>query len=75
MDSPPGLDLEALTRWLTDNVEPLDGELHGEVIAGGRSNLTYVVSDHSHRYVVRRPPLAHVLPTAHDMRREYAMQQ
>lgn len=49
------------------------GPLRGEVIPGGLSNLTYVVSDGEQRYVVRRPPLAHVLPTAHDMRREYTM--
>jgi aminoglycoside phosphotransferase (APT) family kinase protein len=49
----------------------LDGELRAEVIAGGRSNLTYAVTDGAHRWVVRRPPLAHVLPTAHDMSREW----
>ena len=49
------------------------GPLRGEVIPGGLSNLTYVVSDGEQRFVVRRPPLAHVLPTAHDMGREYTM--
>lgn len=71
---PPGLDLEALARYLTERLGPLAGPLRGEVIAGGRSNLTYAVDDGERRFVVRRPPLAHVLPTAHDMRREYAMQ-
>ena len=47
--------------------------LHGEVIPGGLSNLTYMVTDGEQRFVVRRPPLAHVLPTAHDMGREYTM--
>jgi aminoglycoside phosphotransferase (APT) family kinase protein len=43
-----------------------------ELIAGGRSNLTYQVTDSAgHRYALRRPPLSHVLPTAHDMGREY----
>jgi aminoglycoside phosphotransferase (APT) family kinase protein len=41
------------------------------VIAGGKSNLTYRVTDGVHTWAVRRPPLAHVLPTAHDMAREY----
>jgi aminoglycoside phosphotransferase (APT) family kinase protein len=41
------------------------------VIAGGRSNLTYLVTDGTDRWVVRRPPLGHVLATAHDMGREY----
>ena len=43
-----------------------------ELIAGGRSNLTYRVTDGAGRaYALRRPPLSHVLPTAHDMAREY----
>ena len=43
-----------------------------DLIAGGRSNLTYRVTDGSGRpYALRRPPLSHVLPTAHDMAREY----
>jgi aminoglycoside phosphotransferase (APT) family kinase protein len=69
--SPPGLDLEALAQYLGPRVGGLAGALRGEVIAGGRSNLTYVVDDGERRFVVRRPPLAHVLPTAHDMAREY----
>ena len=48
-----------------------DGPLAAEVIAGGKSNLTYQVSGASGSVVLRRPPLAHVLPTAHDMSREY----
>jgi aminoglycoside phosphotransferase (APT) family kinase protein len=46
-----------------------------ELIAGGRSNLTYrlAVEGPSGRrlLVLRRPPLGHVLPTAHDMSREF----
>jgi aminoglycoside phosphotransferase (APT) family kinase protein len=69
---PPGLDLVALRGYL-DAAAPglLAGPLAAEVIAGGRSNLTYVVSDGRHRVVLRRPPLGHVLPTAHDMGREF----
>jgi aminoglycoside phosphotransferase (APT) family kinase protein len=69
--SPPGLDLDALERYLGPKVGGLAGALRAELIAGGRSNLTYVVDDGQRRFVVRRPPLAHVLPTAHDMAREY----
>jgi aminoglycoside phosphotransferase (APT) family kinase protein len=71
MTSPPGLDLDALALYLAPRVGGLAGALRGEVIAGGRSNLTYIVDDGERRFVVRRPPLAHVLPTAHDMPREY----
>jgi aminoglycoside phosphotransferase (APT) family kinase protein len=68
----PGLDLTALTRWL-DSAHPglRQGALSGEVIAGGKSNLTYRVTDGSTTWALRRPPLAHVLPTAHDMVREF----
>ena len=71
MTSPPGLDLDALERYLGPQVGGLAGSLRAEVIPGGRSNLTYIVDDGERRFVVRRPPLAHVLPTAHDMAREY----
>lgn len=47
------------------------GPLSGRVVEGGRSNLTYIVGDGSSTWVVRRPPLGHVLATAHDMKREY----
>jgi aminoglycoside phosphotransferase (APT) family kinase protein len=42
-----------------------------EVVAGGRSNLTYVVTSPSGEVVLRRPPLRAVRPTAHDMGREH----
>jgi aminoglycoside phosphotransferase (APT) family kinase protein len=68
----PGIDLPALERWL-DGARPglRAGPLAGEVIAGGKSNLTYRVTDGASVWALRRPPLAHVLPTAHDMAREF----
>jgi aminoglycoside phosphotransferase (APT) family kinase protein len=68
----PGLDLARFTTWF-DAACPgeIGGPLHGRLIAGGRSNLTYEVSDGTRNWVVRRPPLGHVLATAHDMEREY----
>jgi len=71
--SPPGLDLLALHAFLQREVGGVGDRLQGAVIPGGRSNLTYVVADGERRFVVRRPPLALVLPTAHDMRREVRM--
>ena len=41
------------------------------LIAGGKSNLTYRVDSPAGSVVLRRPPLGHVLPTAHDMGREF----
>src|SRR5580658_2711560 len=75
--SPPGIPSpERLAAWLNDHVRERPVELHGiELIAGGRSNLTYrlTLSDGagSRLLVLRRPPLGHVLPTAHDMSREF----
>ncbi|WP_106249681.1 phosphotransferase family protein [Allonocardiopsis opalescens] len=71
-DDPPGLDTGRLRAYL-DREHPgfADGPLRAEVIAGGRSNLTYTVTDGRGRWVLRRPPLGHVLATAHDMGREY----
>lgn len=68
----PGLDLRRLRTYVDERVPGLVKDvLTGQVVQGGRSNLTYVVSDGRSRWVVRRPPLGHVLPTAHDMSREY----
>ena len=60
-----GLDLARLRDYLDS------AELQATMFAGGRSNLTYAVTDGESRWVLRRPPLGHVLPTAHDMAREY----
>ena len=68
-----GLDLEALARFLAPVVGTTEGRLalQAELIAGGKSNLTYRVTDGTRQWVVRRPPLGHVLATAHDMTREH----
>lgn len=74
VESPQGLDLTALGAWLTQKVPELSdprGELSASLITGGKSNLTYLVTDGVNEFVVRRPPLGHVLATAHDMAREY----
>jgi aminoglycoside phosphotransferase (APT) family kinase protein len=62
---PRGLDLERLRAYLGS--PPLTATM----FQGGRSNLTYAVTDGADRWVLRRPPLGHVLPTAHDMSREH----
>jgi len=70
---PPGLDLDRLREYL-DRVLPgaVHGSLAADLIGAGRSNLTYLVADGDGcRLVLRRPPLGHVLATAHDMGREF----
>lgn len=71
-DPPPGLDPERL-RGLPDRELPglVGGPLEARLIEGGRSDLTYAVTDGTGRWVVRRPPLGHVPATAHDMGREH----
>ena len=51
--------------------EPAWKECSVALIAGGKSNLTYRVDSSAGSVVLRRPPLGHVLPTAHDMGREF----
>jgi aminoglycoside phosphotransferase (APT) family kinase protein len=69
----PGIeDAARLAGWLRQADLGDLGELEGiELIAGGRSNLTYRLDLGAAPLVLRRPPLGHVLPTAHDMSREY----
>src|SRR5215471_11397172 len=71
----PGVeDVTRLGGWLADNGIPAgDGPPAVQLIGGGRSNLTYRLDVGPGRapLILRRPPLGHVLPTAHDMAREY----
>ena len=63
---------DRVSRWLEDNIDGLRAPFSFNMIAGGRSNITYRVVDATGRTVVlRRPPLGHVLATAHDMGREH----
>jgi aminoglycoside phosphotransferase (APT) family kinase protein len=66
-----GLDLDALDRHLRAQGIARTGDLRGELIAGGRSNLTFLVCDDESKWVLRRPPLHGLTPSAHDMAREY----
>jgi aminoglycoside phosphotransferase (APT) family kinase protein len=77
ISSPPGIPSPVrLEGWLNHAVGGEPAELVNiQLIAGGRSNLTYRLAlsgpAGSRSLVLRRPPLGHVLPTAHDMGREY----
>ena len=54
--------------------DPRWRECNVALISGGKSNLTYRVACDAGEIVLRRPPLGHVLPTAHDMAREFRVQ-
>jgi aminoglycoside phosphotransferase (APT) family kinase protein len=62
----------AFECWFRERcAEQFAGPLTGTLVGGGKSNLTYDLTDGQRRWIVRRPPLGHVLATAHDMGREY----
>lgn len=70
----PGLHLASVQAWLATHDVDLDTDdpLTAELFTGGRSNVTYRLTDaHGRSVVLRRPPLGNVMPTAHDMAREY----
>ena len=67
-----GIHPEEVTDWFATHVPEAQPPLAFDLLAGGRSNLTYSVTDRTGaRWVLRRPPLGHVLATAHDMGREH----
>jgi aminoglycoside phosphotransferase (APT) family kinase protein len=66
-----GIDVDAVTNWIAERAA-IAPPLTFEVIQGGRSNLTYTVTDTARaRLILRRPPLHGVLESAHDMGREH----
>jgi aminoglycoside phosphotransferase (APT) family kinase protein len=72
-DDLPGLPAAPVGRWLDDTLPGLfgGGPWRAELIAGGLSNITYRLWLPGGTVILRRPPLANVLPRAHDMGREY----
>ena len=70
--NPPGLDLARFDAFFQRACPgAVQAPLRARVVAGGKSNLTYEVTDGVSWWIVRRPPLGHVLATAHDMTREH----
>ncbi len=66
-----GVDAAAVARWIALLGIPVTRPLRFERIGLGQSNLTYLVYDAAdHRWVLRRPPLGHLLASAHDVARE-----
>jgi aminoglycoside phosphotransferase (APT) family kinase protein len=74
--TPPGIpSAPRLTAWISQSLGEPAGLTGIRLIKGGRSNLTYRLditgAGGDRQLVLRRPPLGHVLPTAHDMSREF----
>jgi aminoglycoside phosphotransferase (APT) family kinase protein len=70
-EAPEGIDRAGVEAWFVDNIDGVELPLGFERIAGGRSNLTYAVTDAAgRRWALRRPPMGKALGSAHDMGRE-----
>jgi aminoglycoside phosphotransferase (APT) family kinase protein len=72
VELPEGIDAEGLEAWFRGNAPSVEPPLGYRRISGGRSNLTFEVSDRAGgRWALRRPPLGKRLGSAHDMGREH----
>ncbi|MBV9997101.1 MAG: phosphotransferase [Caulobacteraceae bacterium] len=60
-----------LERWLRANVEGFAGPLEVRQFKGGQSNPTYQLVTPKRKYVLRRKPPGHLLPSAHAVDREF----
>jgi hypothetical protein len=59
-----GIDIDRVSAWMAERT-PLTRPLAFKLIAGGRSNMTFMVTDAAgRRFVLRRPPLGKLLPSA-----------
>jgi aminoglycoside phosphotransferase (APT) family kinase protein len=64
-------DEDALARYLTTHVRGFQGPLAVWQYAGGQSNPTFLLQAASGEYVLRKKPPGTLLPSAHQIEREY----
>ena len=64
-------DIGRLDSWLADRLDGFGGGLHVRQFEGGQSNPTFLVESANHRVVLRKKPPGKLLPTAHQVEREY----
>jgi len=69
----PGEDLDhsRLAAYLRERLAGTDRPMQVAQFGGGHANLTYLLRFGDQDYVLRRPPLGPIAPTAHDMGREF----
>ena len=71
-EAPEGIDRGGVEAWFEATLPEVTLPLRFQRIAGGRSNLTFAVTDaDGRRWALRRPPLGTGLTSAHDMGREH----
>src|SRR5215217_4107371 len=72
MAADEAIDRPRLEEWFATQIDGAQPPLSFDRISGGRSNLTYGVTDSGgRRWALRRPPLGRRLASAHDMAREH----
>jgi aminoglycoside phosphotransferase (APT) family kinase protein len=64
-------DVAGLEHWLNANVDGFSGPLAIRQFAGGQSNPTFLLTSRDRRYVLRKKPPGKLLPSAHQVDREY----
>ena len=64
-------DLDAVRAFMRAHVDASVDSLSALRFGGGSSNLTYLLRSGEREWVLRRPPAGPLLPTAHDMAREF----
>ena len=68
------IDTSRLEPYLRERLPKTDGPLEVSQFGGGHANLTYLLAFGPDEYVLRRPPMGPVAPSAHDMKREHRVQ-
>ena len=68
-------DVEAVRAWLATQGVTLDGEIAVRQFGAGASNLTYSLRAGDQDLILRRPPRGKKAQGAHDMGREFRVQQ
>ncbi len=71
VDAGEPLDLDAVLHFMREHLDEPPAALEARRFGGGSSNLTYLLTDGEREWVLRRPPSGPLLPTAHDMAREF----
>jgi len=64
-------DEASLSAWMKDHVTGFEGPLTVRQFKGGQSNPTYELTTPARKYVMRRKPPGHLLPSAHAVDREF----
>lgn len=73
--SEDSFDTAAVHGWLSSIVDGLVGEPTVRQFPGGASNLTYLLTYPDRELILRRPPVGKKAASAHDMKREFRVQQ